>query len=441
MTEPLSDKFSWNFVRYVIYLIIAVNLIALLISIQHIAHAKILLGDEHFYHHELLTMIDHGVFNTLADGTSTLLILPAYLLYKMGLPTVLSLKLVSFVGLPIFLFGLFLFFKNILKISGNLFWLALLTTLTFLVGNKIFVVFINDGLMAMYLLYSIYFLACSNQTEGNIKNVIISGMFFGFSLGVRSLPVLFLPGIVVYFLIQLFRKKTGILKAAVIFSLSVFITSSIIEIPSLWRHHAYKFEQKKPIARVVYDHTCNWTQLQYLTQLKVENGELHNHQHVDFAELEDYLKEHGVDSLPYTLWENITWSPLRTIREFFNDLFVESGYITIRSTGIYIFIFFLFLINLIMKKLKCDDFDNFLLLSVISLLHIATISFIVITYIEGRWYTLSLSLIIILGSYCLDILIRQKSKQGITLVFAQLLFTILSTGIFFTRILHWLPIK
>jgi len=117
MTGPEPGKIPGQYLRYFSYVLIAVNLLSLALAIFRIADARVLIGDEHFYHRELMKMINVGVYETLAEGTSTMLVVPAYILYKMGFPTVLSLKLVSFFCLPLFLAGIYLFLRKIFKRS------------------------------------------------------------------------------------------------------------------------------------------------------------------------------------------------------------------------------------------------------------------------------------------------------------------------------------
>ncbi len=437
MPGSKPDKSQGKYRRYFAYGLIVLNLLSLALAVFRIADARILIGDEHFYHRELMKMIDVGIYEALAEGTSTMLEVPAYFLYKLGFPTVLSLKLVSFICLPLFLLGIYLFLRTVFNARSEIILLGILTAFQFLLGTKTFILFINDGLMATFLLYSIYYLS-KTKPEGGVFYYVIAGILFGLSFGVRLIALFYLTGILVYFSMQLMRKKPGILRGGSFFLLSLFVTTSVIQWPALARHHTLEFEKKLPIKRVVDGFTCNWTQLQYLSQLKVEEGKLGNYNHVDFAELEQYLIDNGINSLPRTLWEQIIWNPWRTLREFIHDLLIDSGYIMIRTTGFLIFLALLLWWNILFKKENYPEFDGVLLLSLVGFVLMLTISFIIITYIESRWYTLSIGFVIILGSYFLEWNFRRQSPWGPRLIRAQLIYILLSTGLYLRPVLSWL---
>jgi len=291
--------------------------------------------------------------------------------------------------------------------------------------------------MATFLLYSVYYLA-KTKNEPQLRYYVFAGILFGLSFGVRLIALFYLTGILIFFAMQLIGRKPNIIRGAGIFLVSILMTTIILQWPALARYKTLKFEKKVPIKRVVEGYTCNWTQLQYLTQLKLEQGELENYNHVDFAELEQYLIDNGINSLPKTPLEQITWNPWRTIREFFHDLFIDSGYIVIRTTGFFIILALLLWWNILFKKAEYPEFEGVLLLSLVSFILMATISLIIITYIEGRWYTVSIGFVIILGSYFLEEILRRRSPWGSRLVLAQLVYILVSTGLYLRPVLSWL---
>lgn len=161
----------------------------------------------------------------------------------------------------------------------------------------------------------------------------------------------------------------------------VFLFTALLltlNIPGIQQNEKLSYENKVP--RSVKN--ANWIQLQYLAQLQVNQGAIPNYSYPTWAEVDEYLEVNGQESLPSTTLGSLAMDPELTIIEFFKDL-ADSIVFSTRLIGFMLFFcFFYFFRGYILRNESWDQL--FIPGSLILILGI--VSFLIISFIEPRWY-------------------------------------------------------
>ncbi|PWG04265.1 hypothetical protein DIS07_12690 [Polaribacter aquimarinus] len=390
------NKLQKNITTINFLLLSIVLLIYSYLRINNTLLRNIAVGDEPAFLKVFELYIKEGYYSANAFGNSTIFNLSSgFINYFIDNP-LLSLKLSSL----IFGFLCIVFLIKILNLKKSLTYLEkrliIITAISSLVVSSIIFTGYNDVLVYFFTVLLFYFLEKLNLMKKNIKLSICIGVCFALMFLVRKMAVLFLvPFLLVFFHMHYkcyFSK--GLQYIIVRFVKNIFIVTitsvlllSFFNYPSLKEKKIFSFTVKAPEPSV----KVNWIQRQYLSALKVEQGELEFGQHMSWSQTEDYIKINGDNSLPKTYFESITFNFKNTLKHFAFNVFYQIKPIT-RLIGLLFIIFLILKIIYIKSNLKFNVLTwNKILIFFISYLSI--LCFITFSYVEPRWYINTLILL------------------------------------------------
>lgn len=323
-------------------------------------------GDEILFISDLQLIKENGWLKSIQKNVSIpymILALP----FSYFLENYIALRIVNVILLFI-LFGYF--YKR--EITENFFFFPYL--LFYISAAGFYFIGTNDALFFIGLV--IFFNEvhrCYNEDDWS-PNLAISALII--SVFTRELYLVYLP--VIIFGIYLLLKKHYSFNQRSIIPVFVFLLLMTMNIPSLLHSGTLSYDRKTPPKSI----DASWSQRQYLAQLNVNRGELKNMQHPSWKETQEYLNEHGADSLPDGIIQGMTQNIKLTISEFFKDLW----YILIfhaRSMGLMMLISVTYWGWRILRARRLLIKKFFIPITTLTMTMI--FSLIIISYVELRW--------------------------------------------------------
>lgn len=282
----------------------------------------------------------------------------------------------------------------------------------------------NDTMMIFFLI--IFFLECYRVIDGldseiaSYAPIALVTAFF-----TREMTIIYFP--IIFLAILLLWNKKMFSKRIILLTIGSFIFWIILNIPSLVKNQKISFDNKIQEKQM----GVSWEQLQYLSQLYVNEGKLPENQHLKWGEVREYLNIHGEKSLPNSTLEAILFDPELTIKEAFKDFgsIMVSG---LRQISLGIIFPFLVLVMFFFKKpLR----RSLLFLSVSVLLMMIIFSIIIISYIEIRWLAASF-LLSIMGLYIVMNDILNKNEYRLVNILVLILLNLYGIFTYFIRIME-----
>tara|TARA_R110002074_G_scaffold242800_2_gene414588 strand:- start:2769 stop:4058 length:1290 start_codon:yes stop_codon:yes gene_type:complete len=375
-------------------------------------------GDEYGFLNIFDIYLDKGYSEALSQGSSITFNATASFFNLFFSNTFLSLRFTSFFFGVLTLLMVLKIQKTFFPLTKNYFLLLIITISNILIVSSVIFVGINDTIL--YFLATVFvFLVLNYQRDiKTFKFSLYLGLLFGIMLLTRKITIFYLPSIVII-LIMLYKNLK--IKTPLIFkSLSIVIVFSTITVilfnlPNLTTGKGISFHEKK------LDNEISWSQLQYLTAIKHSNGEVKYGQHVSVDEVKQYITKNGEKSLPGKSFVNTIYYDIPfTIKDFFYDLFSQIKPIT-RLSGL-IIVFFILILSVV-KKISI--YHRYLI--VFFFTFVSTLCFIIISYVEPRWYLGALMLVLVPVYNILQDLSNNKNKRDkLNFIFinVQLLFIV-----------------
>jgi len=341
-------------------------------------------SDEHGFLNMFEMFLNEGYFQANVEGNSIVFNLISYLYYSLGFSELQSLRLTSFTAGIASLILLWVFIKKFFSVSINYKIVAYITAVHAMVLGATFMGGINDVIL-VFLTLSFFFIIYSEKfyNNSNNRNYFLLGVVIAMMLLTRMMSALYLLPIAIVIAI-LFHKKSFDVKQVLSKSAIIITVSTVLVLafnwPSLVENGSLSFHIKKTKFQ-----DLSWSQLQYLSAMRAEDGTLEYAQHVSWEDVRTYLDENGEDALPNSLTETLLFNPSRTIKEFFVDVFLQIKPFTRILGIIFIFNLLLFFYYLFKRKLTLESCFNQDIL-IFSIIYIFSICFIVIYVIENRWF-------------------------------------------------------
>ncbi|RYG43527.1 MAG: hypothetical protein EOO01_21175 [Chitinophagaceae bacterium] len=252
------------------------------------------------------------------------------------------------------------------------------------------------------LFYSLFFIATANFFFAGVNDVLfITGMvlflsetmlhldrgenthsglgLFGLVIAIftRQLYLLYLIPILVglFYLLNYYWRPSRTWLVICGLTLAFFV---YLNIPSIETNHKLSYDNKVPPPYI----SANWQQLQYLAQLEVNAGDRPNYTHPSWEDVDSYLNMNGDYSLPDNTFDALTMDPILTFTEFFKDL-GDSLFFSTRGIGLMLWFALFFGVRGI---LSTHSYGFELLIPFTLVWVMCLVSFIIISFIEARWY-------------------------------------------------------
>lgn len=337
-------------------------------------------GDEPAFLEALEFFKENGYAHSVQEGSSIVFNLLNRFFDIFSASSLMSMRITSL------FFGLLTFYviikasKNIFKLPKNYHFITCITVLNAFVVTSVMFIGINDTILYfltglfLYRFYKIY-----SRGYLLLKDSLFIGIILGCMLLTRMMSFLLLVPVGLAILYLFYKEKISLLNYVKRFALIGVVAGILIALfnyPSLSEGKGLSFHQK-PL-----DKDINWVQLQYLTALELDKGTIKYGQHVPIEGVKEYLRENGEDSLPTTMMESLFFDFSFTVKEFFIDLSLQAKPIT-RVFGIILF----FLLGiLIFGRRQLISNANAHVTLIFGFTFVSILSFIVVTYVEPRWY-------------------------------------------------------
>lgn len=373
--------------KYLLYIFLVLNIISVVgycyVRIVSKFLNKIPTGDEDSFLPIFKLFVGSGFSESNIFGNSTIFNLLAYGVHQIGFNELLSLRIVSLIFSVLSILVLWGFLIEFYKYLPKMYKIAILmTSINVLVVMSFLFSGINDSIITFFvlLLFVITYRIKLNPLLN--KNYILLGLVFGLMLCTRKMSILFYPifSIIlgVYFYINKLKLRKIIGKTVLIFASFVSVLL-IFNFPSILEKKKISFHEK------TFDYKeYSWKQFQYLTAIKLEKGEVEYGKHCKREELDHYILENGINSLPNGSVEAIFFNIPRTIRDTSREfIFLFKPYTRLLGLifiiSIYILLEKIFRRKLSVKKIFLNEIFFFILS------YSFILSLIVSSYVESRW--------------------------------------------------------
>lgn len=341
---------------------------------------------------DLIFSLENGINQTIIKGTSITFLILSNFVNKIFEDPLLSLRISSLFSAILFFISVIYIERKFFKLSNIYRNVAYISIVYVLVLQSFLFIGINDLLLNLFtsfiFIFLFYEIKKSNFDNKSKINYLLIGVFLGLMLCTRRMSLVYIPSFFIIILVSNFGNFNFLIRKSVYLVLGFSLILFSLNLPSLKENNKFSFDDK------VLNHEINWAQWDYYNILKIHEGAGVRRKHVDINDVKDYLIENGKESLPKTFFGMIFFDIEITLIEFYNGL-SDSFFGFLRSLGL------LFLFGLIYLLFKVKDFkyyklkkhSNIVILFAISFTLI--ISFIVISFIQFRWFMVFIPLLII----------------------------------------------
>ncbi len=340
--------------------------------------------DENRYLQSLI-LFREGNYSTLfKDGFSIPYLLLNILVGNFVDDSLQILRVSTYIsGLIILIITAILIFKAF-RIKGLIASISIIYILNLFAIRPDVFIGLNEYLKDMF--GCLIFFILIKKTKFGFKDFIFIGILFGFAILTRPMSIsFFLVFIFSGLIFQLISLKVHnslvsnnvFLKGFIIFS-GCLGTIVIMNSYSLLKYEKLVWENKELPGEI------NWAQYDYHNVLQNYNGELDRGKHSSVNATKEFIEHNGKNSLPDNFFAMIYFDWKITIYEFFIDYFTSLKYL-IRLTGISYIFGLVYLFKKIISGYKYED-RNILFFLLFTFIYPLSISFIVISNIQPRWY-------------------------------------------------------
>ena len=350
---------------------------------QYYIYLKPASGDEQSYLAVYNMFINEGFVTANIFGNSTFFNICSYVFYFFSERELLSMRLCSlFFGMLSFIV-LWKFIHRFFNFSQKVKWVVYLTMLNVVIVKSNVFMGINDTILVFLTVSFFYVLYSINTTKNPVTKYFLAlGLILAVSLSTRLMALIAFPGFLYCIFLVLKKQKAPIAKSvrqAGIIIITFLLATYSLNFPSLSEKGTLSFHLKESGYKGI-----TWSQMQYLSAIGQEKGEIEHNAHYSWEKVREYLDTNGEDSLPKTVFESIFFDIKRTVKEFFKDVLL----LTIPFTRLLGPVFFLglllFTYQLSFKKISIRNIlESHILMFFI--IYVSIICFIIISNVETRW--------------------------------------------------------
>lgn len=326
------------------------------------------------------SFLDHGYYDSIANGTSILYTIFLYGIHWITSDIDVSFFLLNAISeLTLLSFGCY-FCYRVFGTKNQYFYIVVSWYVLQILSMRSSLRASNDtflGVFVMFLLYLLIVKLFDRKREATTFALI--GLVLALCLAVRVTAMLLFPLVAIAFLYWIRNSEiawaTRIKLISIFVGVMAFVTIAL-HFPSLATHQKLSYESKEP------DMAVNWVQRNYLGLKKIEEGKHKMHRdaiwkYTKFDEVLEYTKTNGAESLPRTLTEVAAANPLLLLKmALYNFGFCLANYFRFWA--------FLFLVPII-GLVSRNFFDRGKLPIVLFVTYLACISIVCFSFIELRW--------------------------------------------------------
>ena len=295
-------------------------------------------GDENIFVDSFCFLIKHGWYESVAKGTSPLFNLFVYPFYLLSQNPLLSFKMLNISCLIVILIIWIWFLVQQLATTKKNSIICILFLIQLGLTQNTFFMGVNDALFAVFVSLSFIFIH-KGIIHKNSRKIMASAFLFAAALSVRELLFIYLPGIVLIFIICFLLN---LINARLIFLwITAFVfTTATVHLPSLIENQNLSTLNKNP--KTIH---ATWSERNYLQILQ------HRKTQPSWKEVLAYKTEHGENALPNKFGIAILMNPLLTVKNFIRQLYLSQMPL-IRQLGIFYILIAIYILALFRKKAK-----------------------------------------------------------------------------------------
>lgn len=354
-------------------------------------------GDEREYLQVFTVFVDSGFSEANIIGNSVIFNLVSFVFHGLGLNKIMSLRATSLFFVVFSILLLIYFINRFYSYLPSIYKKSIIiTSVNLMVVLSFWFAGVNDSLIASFMLlfFIVFFNLKKNKKDNNeYKYFCYIGLIMGLMLTTRMMSIVIYPSIILILGNYFYKKRIPIKAlssrlALLLFSFFIIVLS--LNYPSLKENGKLSFQKKK-----ISTEGVSWTQLQYLTVICFEKDLVEYGQHCTPEDVVNYLQENGINSLPNSSFEALTFNTSRTIKTTFREFVLLVKPYTRLLGLMFIVSLILFIKGILNKEIGLKKIlNNEILLFHFSYTFILT--FIIINYIEVRWLMSVLVLIPVL---------------------------------------------
>ena len=343
-------------------------------------------GDENIFLMSFQSTLANGWYETTAAGSASFYNLVALLFDPLFTDSIYTLRFIGVLSLILTVLLWTYFAWRTLQIKGMM--LVQLLAFLILVGpmrNHYFRMY-TDGLFVLFLSLSIIFLTITFLRTKGAKSIVwtalLAGLFFGISTAIRELVILYIPGLLLVFLLLVYWRRKKAIPVIAYFGLGLLVAVFAMHFPSMIENGTLSMQSKQPVGI-----EATWAQWQYHAYITGDSSP-------GWENMIDYLEENGENSLPKANLESLYFDLEITLKNFFYSLSLTPKPF-LRSLGIASLLFFFPLLKLgrFQILIKTNPF------AVISLIlfftYTLSLCIQILQDMQFRWYLFMVYLIIV----------------------------------------------
>jgi len=374
------------------------------------------LGDEIFYVLFTENISKNGIYQEMANGNPVGYTIIVNLISRIGFSILTSGRILSFISTLAVFIGLWNIGVKFFNFSKPYVIFAILTLIPGIVTSGKYIYVASDDMYytAFFIWIAVFIWETANSWN-NGWNFMLSGAVLSCTLLIRPLALLIFPATIValavtaYFIKRPAFKKYLFIFAYILGFCAVFLLQ---QTPALVEKGKIALENKTPDSVKT---GVTWLQKSELTNiLRDEGKKTEDGKSASWKQCNDYLTEHGPESLPKHFVQRFMWHPELYIKYCFIGT-LKIIFILFRHTGILlIFPFILFFLVDFQELRKIIFFETF---------YIAYLSLYVIislNLIETRHFIIPLIFMVFAGVLALQTMVTKKYKYSNLFGLAQL---------------------
>lgn len=304
-------------------------------------------GDETLFLNSFQSTLSNGWYESTAAGSASFFNLTGLLFDPLFSDSIYTLRFVGVLSLVLTIVLWSYFAWRTLQIKGIM--LVQLIAFLILVGpmrNHYFRIY-TDGLFVLFLSLAIIYLTITflrlSKGQKFIWTALLAGLFLGISTAIRELVILYIPGLLLVFLLLILWQRKKAIPVIVYFGIGLFVAVLALHYPAIVENGTLSIQSKQPVGI-----DATWGQRLYLAVATNQSPS------PDWPVVLDYLSKNGEDSLPKSYLDTILFNPSLTFKNFLYSLSLTPNPF-LRTLGLFFILFFvpLFLGN---KKRKTNGF-------------------------------------------------------------------------------------
>ncbi|MFC2188718.1 hypothetical protein ACFCT7_15485 [Fulvivirgaceae bacterium LMO-SS25] len=293
---------------------------------------KELSGDETLFLQSFQSTLTNGWYESTATGSASFFNLTGLLFDPLFSDSIYTLRFIGVLSLVLTIVVWSYFAWRTLQIKGIM--LVQLIAFLILVGpmrNHYFRIY-TDGLFVLFLSLAIIYLTISclrmSKAQNFVWTTLLAGLFLGISTAIRELVILYIPGLLLVFLLLIYWQRKRAIPVMVYFGVGLLVAVLALHYPAIVEHGTLSVQSKQPVGI-----EATWGQRLYLSVATNQSPS------PDWPVVLDYLAKNGDDSLPKSYLDSILFNPSLTFNNFIYSLSLTPNPF-LRTLGLFFILFF-----------------------------------------------------------------------------------------------------